>query len=204
MSEEKLNRLFNRARVDDRQINELIGLAHGIISDGNVNQAEAEHLQKWLAANAEVSGNPVVGTLFWRVDEMLRDGHLDANESAELLDTLTRFAGGDFELGEMLKSTDLPLDDPQPVPIFQDRRYCFTGTFAYGSRSDCSRAIESHGGVLDKSLTGKTDYLVVGAYATDSWLHSAWGKKVEKALNLRKKGGSIAIIGESHWVGFVG
>ena len=203
MSEGKLHMLFNRARIDDRQINELIGLAHGIIADGKVNQAEAKHLQKWLAANSEVSGNPVVGTLFLRVDEMLRDGHLGANESSELLETLTRFAGGDFELGEMLKSTDLPLDDPQPVPIFQERRFCFTGTFAYGSRSDCSRAIESRGGAREERPTRNTNYLVVGAYATDSWAHSAWGRKVEKVLDLREKGTTIAIIGESHWARFI-
>ena len=34
-------------------------------------------------------------------------------------------------------------NDPPPSIDFQERRFCFTGTFAYGSRSDCKRVVES-------------------------------------------------------------
>ncbi|MDP2358612.1 MAG: hypothetical protein Q8M31_21515 [Beijerinckiaceae bacterium] len=57
MSERGLHRLFNRARLDDRLVNELIGLARGLLADGEVNEAEAKYLLAWLAANHEVSGN---------------------------------------------------------------------------------------------------------------------------------------------------
>jgi hypothetical protein len=46
------------------------------------------------------------------VQEMLQDNILDDEERAELFETLKRFAGGDFELGELQKSTSLPLDEP--------------------------------------------------------------------------------------------
>jgi hypothetical protein len=81
MSEVQLHTMFNRARIDDRQVNELIGLAKGIIADGAVSQAEAEFLQKWLVANAAARENPVVMTLLARIDEVLRDGHLDVEEA---------------------------------------------------------------------------------------------------------------------------
>ena len=190
--------LYSRARLDDRTINELLGLAKGIAADGMVNQQEAEFLQKWLLANVAVKDNPIIATLFKRINEILEDNNLDDEEARELLDTLHKFGGGDFGLGEMQKSTSLHFDDPPPNIDFQGRRFCFTGTFAYGSRSDCRRSVESLGGI-EGSLTKSTDYLVIGIYATDSWAHSSFGRKIEKAVEYREKGSEIAIVSEEHW-----
>jgi len=199
MSDALLHRLFNKARLNDRQVNELVGMAHGIIADGIVNQDESEYLQKWLAANTAVSDNPVVMTLLTRVSDMLRDGKLDREEAGDLFDTLRRFSGGDFELGEILKSTTLPLDDPQPSLDFNDRHFCFTGTFAFGSRRDCEAAVIERGGIAG-SLTKATNYLVIGVYATESWAHSTYGRKIEKAVSMRDNKVPIAIVSEPHWV----
>jgi hypothetical protein len=53
--------------ISERQIDELIGLAHGLAADGSLNQAEVEFLQKWLATNAAISDGPVIPTLYRRV-----------------------------------------------------------------------------------------------------------------------------------------
>lgn len=198
MSDARLHRLFNRARIDDRQVNELLGLAHGIVADGVVTQAEAEFLQKWLAANSVVSDNPVVATLLARVNEMLVDRYLDAEESRELLETLRLFSAGDFELGETLKATRLPIDTPQPELKFEGSRFCFTGTFAFGSRRHCEEAVVARGGEVG-SLVQSTRYLVIGIYATDSWAHSAFGRKIERAVDWRDRGLPISIVSEEHW-----
>ena len=197
-ADRKILHLYSRARLDDRSINELLGLAKGIVADGMVNQKEAEFLQKWLVANVAVKDNPIIATLFKRINEMLEDNNLDDEEARELLDTLHKFSGGDFELGEMQKATRLHFDDPPPSVDFQGRRFCFTGTFAYGSRSDCRKSVENLGGT-EGSLTKATDYLVIGIYATDSWAHSSFGRKIEKAVEYREKGTGIAIISEEHW-----
>jgi len=198
----ELHRVFSRARLDDRLVNELIGLSHGIIADGAVNQREAEYLQKWLVANVGVSDNPIVANLLHRVNDMLRDCVLDPEESAELLETLRRFSGGDFELGELLKSTSLPLDSPPPEISFDQTKFCFTGTFAFGSRRDCEDAVERLGASAG-SLAMKTDYLVVGTYATESWIHSSYGRKIERAVEMKQEGSPISIVGEPHWLEYV-
>ncbi|MCH7499572.1 MAG: NAD-dependent DNA ligase, partial [Nitrospinae bacterium] len=76
----KLNQLFNRARLDDRQVNELLGLSHGLLADGKIDQAEAEYLQKWLVANIISNSNPIISNLLHRVNDMLSDGLLDDEE----------------------------------------------------------------------------------------------------------------------------
>lgn len=196
---EGLHRIFNRARIDDRQVNELLGLSHGLIADGKIDQAEADYLHKWLIANTASHSNPIVANLLLRVSDMLSDGILDDDESKELFETLRSFAAGDFELGELQKSITLPLDAPPPLIAFDGTRFCFTGTFAFGSRKECESAIASRGGKAG-SLTMATDFLVIGIYATDSWAHSSYGRKIEKAVDMKSKGVPIGIIGEAHWV----
>jgi NAD-dependent DNA ligase len=194
-----LHRIFNRAQIDDRQVNELIGLAHGLTADGKIDQSEAECLHKWLVANTASHTNPIVANLLQRVSAMLRDGLLDAEESKELFETLSSFAGGNYEIGELQKSTSLPLDRPCPEIRFAGARYCFTGTFAFGSRAACEEAVKQRG-ALSGSLTRGTQYLVIGIYATDSWAHSSYGRKIEKAVAMKAEGVPIKIIGEAHWV----
>ena len=198
-----LTRVFGRARIDDRLINELVGLARGFLVDGKVDQAEAEYLEKWLIANGGVSSNPVVATLLVRIEDMLKDGHLDDDESQELFDTLNSFVGGDFESGELLKSGTLPLNNPVPLVDAEGSSFCFTGTFAFGTRKDCHAAVEGLGGTA-AGLTAKTDYLVIGVYATDSWAHSSYGRKIESAVAFRSKGKGVAIISEAHWLDSLG
>jgi hypothetical protein len=56
------DKFYNRVggdRISSRQIDELIGLARGLAADGSINKAEVEFLQKWLAANVEISDQPI-------------------------------------------------------------------------------------------------------------------------------------------------
>ncbi|HEY0026980.1 MAG TPA: BRCT domain-containing protein [Allosphingosinicella sp.] len=185
-------------RISSRQIDELIGIARGVAADGSLNKAEVEFLQKWLAANLAISGQPIIRTLYQRIEEVLSDGVLDRDECAELLDTLNRFSSRDFELGEVLKATTLPLCDPAPVLSFGGKTYCFTGTFNFGKRQHCEEAVATRGGRCG-SLTKKTDILVIGLYATESWKHSAFGNKILRACDWRSEGVPISIVSEQHW-----
>lgn len=202
MPTDEMHSVFNKARLDDRQVTELVGLCRGLIADGAVSDGEAKLLQTWLAANAGVTGNPVVCNLLKRISAMLKDGHLDDDEAVELYETLSKFTGGKLELGEVLKSTELPFDEPLPDLKFVGSRYCFTGTFAFGPRKDCDAAVERLGGI-PCSLTLKTNYLVVGQYATESWIQSTYGRKIERAVEMKSEGHLIAIVGEAHWVQYL-
>ena len=199
---EALFNQFGRERISSRQVDELVGLARGLCADNLLNQTEVEFLQKWLAANLEVSDNPIVATLFWRIQECLADGKVDDDERADLLHSLQSFAATDFELGEVLKPASLPLCDPPPALSFLEINYCFTGTFSFGGRRDCESAVAERGGRFG-SLTRKTNVLVIGSYATDSWKHSTFGHKIMKASELRDAGVPISIVSESHWMSFL-
>lgn len=202
MRDEELFNAYGRERISSRQVDELTGLARGLCADGVLNQAEVEYLQKWLVANIGISANPIISTLYERVGDALSDSVADPAEREELLQTLETFSGNDIEIGETLKSTTLPLCDPPPTLSFPDVAYCFTGTFNYGGRRQCEQAVVDRGGICG-SLTRKTDVLVIGVYATESWKHSAFGHKIMKACEMRDSGVPIAIVAEEHWTSFL-
>ena len=195
------NEFYNRVggdRITSRQVDELIGIARGLIADDAINQSEIEFLQKWLVANLQVSDQPIIRVLYSRIGEVLADGLADEEERRTLLDTLNSLSNRDFELGEDLKPTSLPLCDPAPTLIFSGQHYCFTGTFGCGQRKYCEKAVTERGAQAG-SLTQQTNVLVIGSYVTDSWKHSSFGNKISKAADLRDKGLPICIVSEPHW-----
>lgn len=196
-SDEFLNRVGGE-RISSRQIDELIGLCRGMAADGAISQGEIEFLQKWLAANVEISGQPVIRTLYERINEILADNVADNDECEDLLTTLHDFTRGDIELGEVLKSTSLPICKPPPILTFPGKRYCFTGTFSFGKRKQCEDVVAERG-ATSGSLTQKTNVLVIGVYATESWKHSAFGNKILQAVEWRDQGIPISVVSEEHW-----
>ena len=197
MDEQALNRV-NSDRLQSRQVDELIGLARGMIADGSINSAEVQFLEKWLVTNLSISQQPLIAALYDRVRAILADGVADPEECNDLFAALNAFTASDSELGEASEATSLPLCQPAPRVRFEGMVYCFTGTFSFGQRKHCEEAVISRGGT-GGSLTKATNYLVIGAYATEFWKHSSFGNKILKAVEMRSTGASISIIAEEHW-----
>ncbi len=61
-----LNRAYGKKRLNDRAIDELIGLSRGLTADGAVNQSEAEFLLKWMEDNSSYCQDPLVNQLYFR------------------------------------------------------------------------------------------------------------------------------------------
>lgn len=202
MNDEQFYNQVGNDRISSRQIDELIGIARGLCADNQIKDLEVNFLEKWLAANLAASEQPLTKTLYRRIQEVLADGRVTEEERSELLVTLQSFSNDDFELGEVLKSTTLPLCDPAPDIIFMDRHFTFTGTFKFGKRKDCESAVSDRGAKVG-SLTRKTDFLVIGLYATESWKHSTFGNKILDACEMRSAGVPISIVSEEHWFKFL-
>lgn len=185
--------------VDDRNMEQLIGLANGILADGIVNQAEAETLRDWMRLNA-MRDNPLTARLLDLVEAALADGVLDDEESAALHDALMDLTGEPAEEGEMEKAATLPLDPaPREVGV-EGNSFAFTGTAAAGTRKAMYEATEAKGGTVHKTVTSKTNYLVLGTYVTPSWIHSSFGRKIEQAImwrDVRQSG--LRIVHEEDW-----
>lgn len=197
-------RFFHQARIDRRSADALVGLAAGIAADGRINQQEAEFLENWIASNFAHLGDPVINLLYRRLSDMLADGVLDAEEAAELLTTLRNFAGLSTarpraSANAYAPPTDLPFCRPAPELQWNGRLFVFTGVMAYGPRKDCEALVIDRGGQIGARVSKKIHYLVVGAIGNEQWLHSTYGTKIKKAVELREAGAPLAIVSEEHW-----
>ena len=74
----------------------------------------------------------------------------------------------------------------------QLQRFCITGDIKGYERSDIERIIMENGGRPTSSVSGKTDYLIVGEYC--DYGPSYISGKTKKALELQEQGGKIKII----------
>ena len=190
---------FRSEAVIDRQIDELIGLAKGVIADGNVSHGEATYLLAWLETNRAARAVWPAKVLYPRLIAALADNVLDANEEGELLDLILQCVGGNAPShGEASMSTTLPITRPEPAIMFAGRSFCFTGKFYSGTRQWCEGQVASRGAQVG-AITKDLSYLVIGEIGSRDWIHSTHGRKIERAIDYNGRGSSIAIVAERHW-----
>lgn len=190
-------------RIDERKIDELIGICKGIIVDKEITRQEADFLSQWLANNKGAANSWPANILYQRIERMLKDNILGQDEKDELLDTLRQITGGISEKDAENMATSLPLTDPPPQVIFKNQNYCFTGRFVTETRKQVESIVIEKGGFTHKIPTLDTDYLVIGLMGSDDWIHSTHGRKIERAVEIQHEGHGIKIIAEEYWTQFV-
>lgn len=193
--------LFNRGRRTERDLSELLGLAKGMLSDGVVNEAEANFLRIWGANHPDALAVWPTNLIFSRIHQYFADGRIDDAERIELQELLSSLVGGTASLLLGYEaSTTLPLDHPPPLVAWgPDEVYVFTGRFAYGTRGDCEREVRERGGSCEPNVTRRTSFLVIGSFGSRDWQHSSLGAKIRRAQELRESGFAVRIVGEDHW-----
>ncbi len=196
------NYYFNQKRLEIRATTELIGIAKGLIADGKLDEQEADFLCSFLSNNTEFYDSFPFNILFDRIEVMLSDNVIDEDERKELFEILTELTG-EKKVKEKFEdfATTLPLTKPCPKIFICNRTYCFTGTFLYGNRKDCEKAILDRGGFVNPYVTMDLKYLVIGSKPTKDWKQSSFGNKILKAIDYNEnKNCNIAIISEKDWL----
>jgi len=205
-SKQKIAVDIRSEHIKDRNIDELIGLAKGVLADGVVAQGEVEYMISWIEShfNKQSINEYPLNIIYERLLNVMKDGVLDDDEAEEIKELLTMFTGGkpiSEQVSDM--SSNLPLCNPQPDIIFENKSFCFTGAFTIGTRTECEAIIKARGATADKNVKNSTDYLVVGIIGSGAWIHSSYGRKIEKAVNVREKCGNLSIISEEHLIKFI-
>lgn len=207
---ESISTRINSAMRQSRDINELIGVCKGVLADGVVNLQEAIFVLQWLENHRECLNIWPASELYSTLDAFLEDGILSPQEESQLLETLIGITGApvvverpNTEPAPANTSSSLPLSEPPEGLIFTDRNFVLTGTFELGTRPSCERLIINKGGIAQKAPTKTTHYLVVGNVGSRDWAHSSFGRKIQKAAEMRRSGIDISIISENYLNNFL-
>lgn len=163
-------------------LQQLIGILRGISADGIVNEIEAANLKAWLDESSDLA-IPEFISIADTIDRVLADGVITPEESSHLLDMFDRVI-------------DPTADTCEASIKFVGSKFCLTGDFTHGSKSDIESEIVSRGGEIAKSVSVKVSYVVVGGQGSAQYAFGNYGTKVKKAMELIEKGKPIQIITE--------
>lgn len=192
---------FDMVTADMQRLHAVVG---GIASDGTISVEEMRGLSDWLGEHEHLK-------TCWPYDEIealttkaLTDGRIDEAEHKMLLGFFTEFLAvlDDRTIVQPIvvegaDKTFTALCSVNPSVIFKDSKFCFTGASSKYKRVDFERTVERLGGEALSGVSAKLNYLVIGADGNPCWAFACYGRKVEKAVELRKKGVKVVLVHEN-------
>jgi NAD-dependent DNA ligase len=176
----------------------LLGIANGLLADKQLNDTEIRYLKDWLSRNQIIATQWPGDVLCNRVHTVLADNIVTEVERSHLIETLEKICGGSLEVTENGPVNQLAFDE-NVVIQFPGLSFCVTGDFVFGPRERVLEEITSRNGVVQKGITKKLHYLVVGLQGSQEWKHGSYGTKILKAVEYKRAGIPLRIIREDHW-----
>lgn len=193
---------LNLRRNFEKTAKSLTGVCMGLMADNQLNEPEIEFLYQTLLEYKILLNEWPYSSIFTKVSNILEDGEVSLEEIKELESLLSNFLGGTLQDSGAVSglSSSLPLDSQVEI-IFKSKTFCLTGQFKYGTRNTCSLAVTQRGGIVKNSVINDLDFLVIGELASKDWIETNYGRKIQKAADIRdSKKSKVLIIGESDWV----
>jgi NAD-dependent DNA ligase len=197
------NFYYNAVTTD---LQTLQGICHGILADGIINEKEVNDLDKWLEQNSHLSTYYPYDEIRSLILSIVSDGIIEEEEILVLKAYLNQFVNiENKEIANQIKleTADINISGhctSDPNIDFDGKTFCVTGVLKSGKRSELESVISDLGGIPTKSVTKNTDYLIVGDNGNQAWAFACYGRKVEKALEMRKDGHQICLVHEYDFI----
>jgi NAD-dependent DNA ligase len=180
----------------------LQGICHGILADGIITDKEIYDLQNWLNENEHLNTYYPYDEIRSLIISVLSDNKIEEEEKTILMAYFNQFVTiQDNKIKQKIKDNTVDvaisgLCTSEPDVVFEGKTFCITGVLQRGNRENLQRDIIKLGGIPIDNISKKTNYLIVGDNGNPAWAFSCYGRKVEKAIKLRKEGHTIILIHE--------
>lgn len=180
----------------------LHGILGGVASDGKVTKEELEALSDWLNDHEHLKTCYPYDEVEALLMSVLKDGQVDEAESKFLQAFFSEFLSvlDDKTITApvaKVNSDIVGVCAVCPEIVFEGSSFCFTGESSKFKRSELAKLVATLGGKASAGVTKSVDYLVIGAEGNPCWVYACYGRKVEKAVELRKAGSKLLIIHEN-------
>ena len=193
------------------QIQQLQGIFHGILADAQLTDEEIFNLQTWIENHDFLNGTYPYDEIKSLLSTILADQKITSDENnilksflSDFVDLKTSYNIHQTKIDELKSQYSLQgicVLNP-PITII-NKTFCFTGESEKAKRKEIAEIITDFGGIFSPSVTKKTDYSLVGNSGNPCWAFSCYGRKVEKAVELRKLGQAIIIVNENDFWNFL-
>jgi hypothetical protein len=190
---------LNAATADMQRLHSLVA---AIGSDGQVSVDELCGLADWLLENEHLKTCWPYDEIESLVSGVLEDGRIDPAEHAMLMvffDEFVSVLDNRTDVSPRVRegaTVVVGLCAVCPEIRFPDSVFCLTGSSHKYSRQDFAAVIAGRGGTAVGGVSKKVHYLVIGADGNPCWAYACYGRKVERAVELRKEGHPIVIVHE--------
>jgi hypothetical protein len=179
----------------------LRSLVAAIGSDGHVSVDELCGLADWLLEHEHLKTCWPYDEIESLVSGVLEDGKIEPSEHALLMEFFGEFVAVlDSKAAASARAregaTVVGLCAVCPAIRFPDSVFCLTGSSRNYSRQDFAAVIADRGGTAVNTVSRRVHYLVIGADGNPCWAYACYGRKVERAVELRKEGHPIVIVHE--------
>jgi NAD-dependent DNA ligase len=187
---------FDQTTADLQRLHAILG---GIASDGQVTEDELRGLLAWLQDHEHLK-------TCWPYDEIdslivgvMKDQKIDPEEQALLKTVFSGFtaATDDKTISSPVAPNLVGLCAVCPRIEFPGSAFCFTGASSRYTRKELAATVERLGGTFAPKVTKSVRYLIIGAEGNPCWAYACYGRKVEKAVELRKSGVRLLLIHEN-------
>lgn len=181
-------------------VQRLHGLLMGLLADGELSDAEVRRLQDWLEDHPHLQGAWPFDEIQSVITHVLHDGAIDASERALLRAFFADLLPApDHEVVtiEGVDTSQMTLRgicSVDPTIIFHGRSFAFSGTAKAGRRSELAARVTAAGAKVVNHISANLDFLVVGQDGNENWAFSCYGRKIEQAINLRRREGARILI----------
>lgn len=190
---------YDKTTADLQRLHAMLG---GIVADGHISEEELRGLSSWLQDHEHLK-------TCWPYDEIesliiavLADKKIDEQEHKMLKDFFSEFIA--VLDGRTIVSPSISEDATLvglcavcPEIEFEGSKFCFTGASTRYTRSQLAEIVNRLGGEVVPSMSAKVSYLIIGADGNPCWAYACYGRKVEKAVELRKSGTRLLIVHEN-------
>lgn len=179
----------------------LHGILGGAAADGIVTKEELLALGDWLDDHAHLKSCYPYDEVEALLMSVLKDGQVDEAESKFLQAFFSEFISvrDDKTITSpitAIENTIVGVCAVCPEIIFEGSSFCFTGESSKFKRSQFAELVSTLGGKACNGITKQVNYLVIGAGGNPCWAYACYGRKVEKAVELRKSGSKLLIVHE--------
>ena len=180
-----------------RDLQKLSGVIYGIVADRDINEQEINYLDAWIEEHGHLQNCWPYDEACHFITHILSDGKISNEEKQQLLSFFDAITHNADETNEsLMQMFGQNFYQIAPNILFEEQTFCITGLSKRYKRKEIAEAIMLKGGFVTEAMSGKTNYLIVCSDKNHCWAYSAYGRKIEEAMTLRKKGKQIAIVHE--------